>query len=170
MTITKQKPKSSIFLKTLFQMFLLISEAIIFPALLVCLSKHLKPFTDWIDILERFALVFTFYQVLVYIILGTLDDIETDSYLALKSNYELALLYCKYQNCDILNALHENIESQLDPGTFNPSIIRQQYEELLLLSKDKAVEKIEYRRIFVTHRQEEQSLAWKHSFLLRLFK
>lgn len=43
-----------------------------------------------IEIMERFALFYGFYQLIVFLILTNLNDIQADEYLALKNAAELA--------------------------------------------------------------------------------
>lgn len=157
-------------IKRLFQIFLLAFETIGFATLFVYITSKYVGVYNIIDVLERGMLGFAIYEVIIYVILNMITDINRDSYLALKTNYEMAVLYIESNNNQIEETILKNIDYQLDIGTVNSLEVRQEYKVLKEVLNEKNINEAKYKVCLYNHLYELEDLKWNFSILLRFFK
>lgn len=158
------------FTKSLFQILLLVIEIGGFVGLFIIITSKYELMHNLVDVLERGVLGFAFYEIIIYIVLNMITDIKKDSYLALKSNYDLMLLYLETDNKNIEEKILKNIELQLDCGTFNSSELREEYKSMTELLNSRNINMIKYKKQYYELQYEAENLKWKYSILLRIFK
>lgn len=160
-----------IFTKSLWQIFLVFMEIFGVTSILVYASLFIRPSQDGFDILERYITFIAAYEILVYIILTSLNDIQRDSLLAFKTALELALFYCE-TNLDIVkvNLVDVITKHQLNNSTLNNLDFRKNYEQLLQLIEAKDELGIKYALLNINHSYEMCELQWRFTFLLRWIK
>ncbi len=159
--------------KTIWQIFLYAFELISISLLLTWLSTLFTNCHSSWEYIERFIACYTIYQLLVLIILNTINDIAKDSCLAYISNLKMTNLYVETNDKNLKIKLLKNIDRQLDVGTINNNKYRELYKELnKYINKPKLDNNsyIKYELIKAEHNYEFISLQWRYSFLLRLFK
>lgn len=159
--------------KTIWQIMLYAIELISISFLLAYLTTLIQRCNSVWSFIERVLLCYSFYQIIVLIILNNLNDIEKDSCLAYITNIKKILLYKETKSEYIKDDVLKNINYQLEYGTIN----NRKYKEAYIIVKkeleninniDKSY--IEMELINAEHKYEAVSLNWKYSFLLRLFK
>lgn len=160
------------FVKTMWQIFLYTFEVLGVSFLLAYLSSFLKDICSVYEFIERTLMCYTFYQILVVIILTNLNDIKKDIYLAYITNIKRILLFLDSKDNKVKNEVLKNINYQLDGSTFNNGEFRKKYEKLKCDFEKNSISKtyIELELINSEQRYENVSLNWRFSFLLRLFK
>lgn len=156
--------------KTLWQMFLMLLEIAVIVGGLTFLSSLIWSIENGLDILERIGLFYGFYQIATYIILSTWNDIKADEYLTLKNVASFALKACENNDNERKDIIKDQINKQLDGGTFNDTVVRDNYDALKLCIDTNTIKNIEYMIIWAEHCAEVSKLQWKFSFILRLFK
>ncbi len=163
--------KIHIVTKSLSHIFLVFLEIFGVTSVLVYASQFISPTQDGFDILERYITFIAAYEILVYIILTSINDIQRDSLLALKTALEHALFYCE-TNSDVVKAnLIDGItKNQLNNSTLNNLDFRKNYEQLLQFIEAKDELDIKYALLKINHRYEMCELQWRFTFLLRWFK
>lgn len=166
--------KKHIVIKTIFQVLLYLFEIISISGLFTWISFIVYPVCSrelFISVLERFALFYGFYQIIVYAVLNNINDIKADEYLALNTACEYALLACKYNDEKSKQQLIELIENkQLSSDRFNDISVRECYANLIAYINDDNIFAIERLKIASNHNCEVSRLQWKLSFLLRCIK
>lgn len=156
--------------KTMTQIFLYIIEVVGISILLAYISTFLKDYTTLYDFIERCILFYTIYQILIVVILTNINDIQKDLTLAYITNLKKLLLYKETKNENIKENILKNINYQLDHGTFNDDSVLKSYK-LIKEDIDKVNDDyIKLKLIESEHNYELNSLNWKFSFLLRMFK
>lgn len=165
----KTRYKSKVIKQILLYAFELISTSLLLTWLSTFISRCCTP---W-EYVERFFICYAVYQILVTIILNTINDIEKDSCLAYITNLKKAILYRDTNNIKIKENIINNIEYQLDSKTLNSSELIYAYKQLKKYlnnpaSFDRSV--VESELINAEHKYEFISLQWRYSFLCRLFK
>jgi len=167
---TKELNKGHIVTKTIWHCFLIVFELGVVAFAFYRFSNCLVPCSDWIEIVERLLMGTAIYEVLVILILTSINDTRRDALLALRTAYEMAELYCETKDIRIKEHLEKQIEHQLDTGMLNPIAIREKYQALtILLETDDAVA-IRIQTILVNHSFEAADLRWRFSLLVQLFK
>ena len=156
--------------KTLWQIFLVFIELLIVVGITTYISNKFYPSENWIELIERIGIFYGVYQIIVYVILSTVNDIKTDEYLALKNNASIALKACEYKDEEWKNIIKTQIDSQLKNSMLNDLLVRKNYEGLKKCIDTNTIKNIEYMIIWADHCAEESKLQWKFSFLLRLVK
>lgn len=151
-------------------MFLMLLEIAVIVGGLTFLSSLIWSIENGLDILERIGLFYGFYQIATYIILSTWNDIKADEYLALKNIASFALKACENNDNEWKDIIKDQINKQLDGGTFSDTVVRDNYDTLKLCINTNTIKNIEYMIIWAENCAEESKLQWKFSFLLRLFK
>lgn len=159
-----------IIIKTLWQIFILFIEIGSIAGGLTWCSYYFVQFDSVIDFFERFSLFYGIYQLAVFIILSTINDIKSDEYLALMSAASLAAKACEYNDENKKEAIYSLIDKQLDSGVFNDCNVRNNYLLLKQLTESNSQKEIEYMIIWAGHCCDEAKLQWKFSFILRLIK
>jgi hypothetical protein len=162
--------KMHIVIKSIWQIFLVFFEICIVVGILVYASNKIFPITETFECIERAFMFYAFYQIITFLILNTINDVDKDSYLALKTNYKIAELFCETKEIGTLNYLKANIEYQLNNQTFNKLSVRQEYKNLSEYIKNEDIAQIKFKVILFEHLTEATVLNWRYSFLLRLFK
>ncbi|HNE03510.1 MAG TPA: hypothetical protein PLT08_03250 [Anaerolineales bacterium] len=156
--------------KSLWQIFLVLVEVFGITSLLVYASQSLQPTQNGFDVVERYITFIAAYEILVYIILTSLNDIRRDSLLALRTSFEQALFYCETGSDFAKDKLVEKIAKQLENSTFNHLDVRKEYKNLLQYIEAKHELAIKYALLNINHNYEMCDLQWKFTFLLRWFK
>ena len=123
-----------------------------------------------IDVIERCLLGLAIYQFIIFLTLTYINDARKDAFLALKSAYNMALLYCETGNRNIKDHLVSKIEGQLDPSMLNHTDIRAEYAILSKLLETRDIIELKRKLIIIEHCYEEASLQWRYALLLRIFK
>ena len=170
----KKITKKHIVVKTIFQILLYLFEIVFVAGLCTCISCIIYPVSncEWfMSILERFALFYGFYQMVIFVVFNNMNDIQADEYLALNTACEYALLACEYNNAKSKESLIKTIENKhLSFSTFNDVTVRQCYVNLITFIKENNIPAIESLKITSNHSYEMSNLQWRFSILLRLFK
>ena len=123
-----------------------------------------------IEIMERFALFYGFYQLIVFLILTNLNDIQADEYLALKNTAELASLSLESQSTQLEQQVRSLIDKQLGSDVFNDTNVRKSYRNIAACLAQNNLVGIKQISIWASHCSEMATLNWRFSFLLRIFK
>lgn len=166
----KSLKKRHIFMKSLWQCSLVFLEIIAAVSFMVWLSDKYWPINESFGYVERGIMFYAVYQITVFVILNTLNDIKCDSYLALGSFYKKLDLYYQTKDIRIKEWLEKKLEYQLDSATFNNINVRKEYEKIkdLLVNEDPV--HVQDKIIECEHIKEASSLQWRCSFILRLLK
>ena len=106
-------------MKTIWQIFLYAFELISISLLLTWLSTLISDCNSIWGYIERFITCYTIYQLLVIIVLNSINDIAKDSCLAYISNLKMADLYKETNDKNIKEELLKNINHQLNNETIN---------------------------------------------------
>lgn len=120
--------------------------------------------------MERFALFYGFYQLIVFLILTNLNDIQTDEYLALKNTAELASLSLEFQSTQLKQRVRSLVDTQLNSDVFNDTNVRKSYKDIVTYLAQNNLVEIKQISIWASHCSELATLSWRFSFLLRIFK
>lgn len=156
--------------KTITQIFLYLIEVVGISILLAYFSTFLEAYTTLYNFIERCISFYTIYQILVVVILTNINDIQKDLTLAYMTNLKKLLLYKETKSENIKKDVLKNIDYQLDYGTFNNDSVLKSYR-LIKDNIDKVNEEnIKMELINAEHIYELNSLNWRFSFLLRIFK
>lgn len=123
-----------------------------------------------IEIMERFALFYGFYQLIVFLILTNLNDIQADEYLALKNTAELASLSLESQSTQLEQQVRSLVDKQLESDVFNDMNVRKSYRNIVACLAQNNLVGIKQITIWASHCSELATLNWRFSFLLRIFK
>lgn len=123
-----------------------------------------------IEIMERFALFYGFYQLIVFLILTNLNDIQADEYLALKNTAELAALSLEFQSTQLEQQVRLLVDKQLESDVFNDTYVRRNYKNIAACLAQNNLVGIKQISIWASHCSELAKLSWRFSFLLRIFK
>ena len=171
--MSKEIKKHHIFTKTVFQICLYGLEIGVFCGGATFMS--IMPFDTGnaittIEIMERFALFYGFYQLIVFLILTNLNDIQADEYLALKNAAELASLSLESQSTQLEQQVRLLIDKQLESVVFNDIVVRKQYGNIVDCLDQNNTVGIKQISIWASHCSEMATLNWRFSFLLRIFK
>ena len=173
MTKKNKITKKHIVIKTIFQISLYLFEIISIAGICTWISTLICPIeTDmFINSLERFALFYGFYQMIIFAVFNNINDIVADEYLALYNSCELALLACKTNDINRKNILIYGIDKKLlASNTFNDIEVRDNYNHLITYIKNSDITAIEYLKVTSFHCYESSKLQWRYSILLRLLK
>lgn len=156
--------------KTLWQIFIVFIELLIVVGISTYISNKFYPTQNWIELIERIGIFYGIYQIFVYIILSTINDVKADEYLALKNNASIALKACEYNDEEWKNIIKTQIDNQLNNSMLNDLLVRKNYEGLKTCIETDTRKNIEYMIIWAEHCAEMCKLQWRFSFLLRLLK
>ena len=171
--MSKKIKKHHIFAKTVFQICLYSLEIGVLCGGATFVSVMLFD-TDntitTIEIMERFALFYGFYQLIVFLILTNLNDIQADEYLALKNTAELASLSLEFQSAQLEQQVRLLVDKQLESDVFNDTDVRKSYKNIVACLAQNNLVGIKQISIWASHCSELATLNWRFSFLLRIFK
>ena len=159
-----------IVIKTIWQIFIVFIELLIVVGIITYISNKFYPSENWVELIERIGIFYGIYQIFVYIILSTINDVKADEYLALKNNASIALKACEYKDKEWKNIIKTQIDIQLKNSMLNDMLVRKNYSVLKTCIDTDTIKNIEYMIIWADHYAEESKLQWKFSFLLRLVK
>ena len=120
--------------------------------------------------MERFALFYGFYQLIVFLILTNLNDIQADEYLALKNTTELASLSLESKSAQLEQQVRRLVDRQLKGDVFNDTNVREGYRNIVACLDQNNLVGIKQISIWASHCSEMARLNWRFSFLLRVFK
>lgn len=120
--------------------------------------------------MERFALFYGFYQLIVFLVLTNLNDIQADEYLALKNTAELASLSLESKSEQLEQQVRLLIDKQLGNDVFNDTNVRKSYRNIVACLNQNNLVGIKQIYIWASHCSEMATLNWRFSFLLRAFK
>ena len=171
--LSKEIKKYHIFTKTVFQICLYALEigALCGGATFVSIKLFdTDNAITTIEIMERFALFYGFYQLIIILILTNLNDIQADEYLALKNTAELASLSLESQSAQLEQQVRLSIEKQLENDVFNDTVVRKKYKCIVDCLEQNNMVGIKQISIWASHCSEQATLSWRFSFLLRIFK
>lgn len=171
--MSKKIKKYHILTKTVFQICLYVLEIGVFCGGATFMS--IMPFDTGnaittIEIMERFALFYGFYQLIVFLILTNLNDIQADEYLALKNTAELASLSLESQSTQLEQQVRSLVDKQLESDVFNDTNVRKSYSNIVTCLVQNNLVGIKQITIWASHCSELATLNWRFSFLLRIFK
>lgn len=171
--LSKEIKKYYILTKTVFQICLYGLEIGVFCGGATFMS--IMPFDTGnaittIEIMERFALFYGFYQLIVFLILTNLNDIQADEYLALKNTAELASLSLESQSTQLEQQVRSLVDKQLESDVFNDTNVRKSYSNIVTCLAQNNLVGIKQITIWASHCSELATLNWRFSFLLRIFK
>lgn len=171
--MSKKIKKYHILTKTVFQICLYVLEIGVFCGGATFMS--IMPFDTGnaittIEIMERFALFYGFYQLIVFLILTNLNDIQADEYLALKNTAELASLSLESQSTQLEQQVRSLVDKQLESDVFNDTNVRKSYSNIVTCLAQNNLVGIKQITIWASHCSELATLNWRFSFLLRIFK
>ncbi len=117
---------------------------------------------------------YALYQILVFVILNSINDSKKDQTLAIISTYEYLQVYLEAKDEKLKNNILRICDAQLDTSVMNNSELRSEYtsiHDLLISQNDNlTVAYIRLRLIHYKHIYEEISLMWKFSLIVWLFK
>lgn len=162
--------KRHIIMKKIKQMMLIFFELSIVVGVLTKISCEQFPTENWIELLERIGVFYGIYQMIVYIILSTLNDVKVDEYLALRTAASNAILVCTWENEKHYDDIISRIDRELEHDMLNDLNIREAYSDLKEYIKTKDINAIEAIKIWAEHGMEASKLQWRFSFILRIFK
>lgn len=171
--LSKEIKKYHIFTKTVFQIFLYGLEIGVLCGGATFLSIKLFDANNTItaiEIMERFALFYGFYQLIVFLILTNLNDIQADEYLALKNTTELASLSLESKSAQLEQQVRRLVDRQLKGDVFNDTNVREGYRNIVACLDQNNLVGIKQISIWASHCSEMARLNWRFSFLLRVFK
>lgn len=159
-----------IMVKTSWQIFIVFIELFMVVGITTYISNKFYPSQDWIELMERIGIFYGIYQIIVYIILSTINDIKADEYLALKTAVSYAI--CISEGCteEQYKMVVDGIDEQLENDMFNDLNVRNYYIALKDCIQIKDVNSMKLMKIYAEHCAETSKLQWKFSFLLRLLK
>ncbi len=154
------------------QIFLLFLEIGIATIGLTAVSVWLFPCESGWPMIERALLCYSIYQVLVFLVLSTLNDIQQDSCLAMLTMFKRLRLYTETCDSDLKVKISETLDWNLEPGTLNDMKYREVYAEIKCKLEEGTLDAcyIEQQIIKWEHFYTFCSLQWRFSFLLRIFK
>lgn len=163
--------------KNTFQILLWLIEVVAIPSLLVFLSLNVVPINSnalFFDYLERYFAFYAVYQILVFILLKSINDCKKDQLLAINSVYECLELYIETKDFQIKDFIKKFSTRQLDQTIMNSRDVIQEYQGILELvdsdNIENAIVQVRFRLINLRHEIETLSLEWNYSFIVRLFK
>ena len=171
--MSKEIKKHHVFTKTVFQICLYSLEIGVFCGGATFVSIMLFDTNNTIttiEIMERFALFYGFYQLIVFLILTNLNDIQADEYLALKNTAELASLSLEFQSAQLEQQVRLLVDKQLESDVFNDTDVRKSYRNIVACLDQNNLVGIKQISIWASHCSEMARLNWRFSFLLRVFK
>ena len=171
--MSKEIKKYHIFIKTVFQICLYSLEIALFcggATFVSIMHFDTNNTITTIEIMERFALFYGFYQIIVFLILTNLNDIQADEYLALKNAAELASLSLEAQNTQLEQQVRSLVDKQLESDIFNDTDVRKSYKNIAACLDQNNLVGIKYISIWASHCSELATLNWRFSFLLRIAK
>lgn len=162
--------KGHCFTKYLFQCILVLLEFGGVSFLFTFLTSSIVPCDNIVDYLERGVLGLALYEFIIFVILEAINDGRKDSFAALQTAYCQAILACE-EDSDVLYArVNWFIDQQLDPGRLNSVQVRDEYEALRAIMKQKNILELKYRLTNVEHQCNAADLRWRFTLLLRVFK
>lgn len=171
--MSKEIKRYHIFTKTVFQICLYSLEIALFcgGATFVSVMRFDTNNTiTTIEIMERFALFYGFYQLIVFLILTNLNDIQADEYLALKNAAGLASLSLETQSAQLEQQVRSLVDKQLESNIFNDTKVRKAYKNIAACLGQNNLVGIKYISIWASHCSELATLSWRFSFFLRIVK
>lgn len=173
----KQNHEIFFYTKNLFQIFLWAFEIVVIPTILVIVSiKVVPPSTQatFFDYLERYFAFYAFYQILVFVILKSINDCKKDQINAIISVYECLLLYLETKDPQIKEFIKQVSVKQLEIDTMNNAETRQEYKYIIdtidTENCEIAAPHVRFKLITLRHSFESLSLEWNYSFIVRAFK
>ena len=162
--------KRYIFTKTIWQILIYLFEVVSVSILIAHLTMLIEGVNSAYAFIERCVLCYTFYQILVIVILTNVNDIEKDSYLTYINNLKKCILYTETKKKYIKDDILQNIEYQLDNATFNNTNFRKAYIMIKDNIDNLKIDSLNMEILNAEKMYEMNSLNWRYSFLLRVIK
>ena len=156
--------------KTLWQIFIVFIELLIVVGISTYISNKFYPTQIWIELIERIGIFYGIYQIVVYIILSTMNDIKVDEYLALKTAISYAMWMNEGCTEEQYKTIIDGIDKELETNMHNGIDVRNSYIALKNCIQTKDIHTMEFMKIHAEHCAEMCKLQWRFSFLLRLLK
>lgn len=153
-------------------------EVIGISTIATAVSAYWVPITNVIQCLQHWLVFYAIYQVFVIVIATNLNDIQKDSWLAVKNLYEMILYYCRTRDKSIKPAISERLHQMMDKDTVLTPKARA-IGEAISNYEARADDTGNYQAvadqanrglIFINHQLAVCELKWKYSLILRLFK
>ena len=156
--------------KALGQIFVVFIELLIVVGIATYISNKCLPMQNWIELIERIGIFYGIYQIAVYIILSTINDIKADEYLALKTAISYAMWMNEGCTEEQYKKIVDGIGKGLENNMHNDIDVRNSYVALKNCIQAKDIHAMELMKIHAEHCAEMSKLQWRFSFLLRLLK
>ena len=163
--------RGSIITKTIFQIFVYLTELFGISFALTCLFHFcVEPILSYMQFIETLAMSYAIYQILVSIILTNINDIAKDSYLMYIAVLKHCLLYLKHRDESTKNNLLQKITEVLEPKHIITTDVRDACKKIES-NLDKINEQIINAELINAECSFEfATLNWRYSFLLRWLK
>ncbi|MEG1597728.1 MAG: hypothetical protein RR359_05590 [Bacilli bacterium] len=159
--------------KRIIQIILYLVEVIGISFLLTCVSNKFFPTSNIYDFLERITIFYMFYQIIIYGVLQQLNDIKKDEYLAVLNMFKYIKIFINDEKDYLLNVINGLLDGQLDSSVLNDNLIRNEYLEIKnVLDNNMKFDRtlIDVKILYYEHLYEAESLNWKYSLFIRIFK
>lgn len=163
-------------MKYLKQFLIYFIEVAIMSSIFVWLSNYITPINEHYDIIERFLTGIVIYQAVIFICNKNILDTEKDMLLSMRTYLEYCKLYLEYENESILKEIKSVLEKLEDKKIFIRCEYLRSMKEIYKIISNDQVKKEEKRMLIdrtlidISHKYEEDSLKWKYTLLLKLFK
>lgn len=152
------------------QIFAIIVELIIAIGVILYFLNYSQKMNTVYDLFERIILSFTAYEIIKYIFITFQRSADTDSYLALKTCYELLELYVDTKDPAVLKKLNKLIQHNLQDKTMNSQAVQDEYKIIESFIKAQNKTQITLRKIIISNNYENSLLKWNDTIFLRLLK
>ncbi len=123
-----------------------------------------------LDCLEQLLIGYTIYQMLVYVILSTIDDVHRDSAVAYLSFLKYVELNSNYKNRIFYDKIKKIANEMTNKSVFLDKKIANEMEFIAENLESIDVLEIKKRIIDIECMIMSLDQKWRLSFLLRLFK
>lgn len=147
----------------------LIEMAIVICVFTIFISKYVS-INNALERVEIWMIGFAIYEIIVFVVLKNISDVERDMKLGLRTMSEYILIYFETGSQDILSKINSILILQLNPKTFNNKNAREQYRILQECLNDKNIGEVKFLSCKYNHEYEMATLSWNFSFLLRIIK
>lgn len=158
------------------QLLIYFIEVAVMSSILVWLSSYITPIKEYYEIIERFLANIVIYQGIIFICNKNILDTEKDMLLSMKTYLEYCKLYLEYENKSILKDIKSILEKLDNKNIFIRCEYLQSMKEIYKVISNDEIKKeekrmlIDYKLIDISHKYEKDSLKWKYTLLLKLFK
>lgn len=157
-------------LRVMTHLLIYLLEILFVSGVLTALMEQWQPSETLYETFEKFFLSYAAYQLVVFIVLNTLDDIKKDSTLMLRNLLKLCILYKETGNLQLKKIILDKIDEQFSENALNDDRV-----ERLLKDVREHIDDIDpvYLQAELLGREndyEYYQLQWRLSFILRICK